>query len=212
MNYPEIKRKLSEVSAKGEIKKLAKEIKKNHQLSMMLLDEKDYNSALLAVLVADKSLINEKYVTELSTKIDHLAYDEQNYVSDWLLANQLTKSKQSILMMSKWQDNESDFKRRLFWYYQARLRWTGKTDFDNTEELVALIEQRLATEKENVQWAMNFCAAWIAIHDQTFRSKISKIGEKVGLYKEEKVPKKCTPNYLPEFIKTEVNKQKNRRT
>jgi 3-methyladenine DNA glycosylase AlkD len=159
------------------------------------------------VLIADKNEIDEEFVINLSKKIAHLSYEEQNYVSDWLLANQLTKSKRTIKMISEWQSHNMSFMRRLFWYYQARLRWTGKTDFDNTNELVELVENKLIDENENVQWAMNFCAAWIAIHDTTYRDRISKIGEKVGLYKEEKLPKNCTPNYLLEFIKTEVNKQ-----
>jgi hypothetical protein len=35
------------------------------------------------------------------------------------------------------------------------------------------------------------------------------IGENTGLYKDEKVAKNCTPNYLPEFIAIQVSKQKN---
>ena len=65
-----------------------------------------------------------------------------------------------------------------------------------------------ANELPEVQWAMNFTAGHIGIHELEFRSRCVNIGEKLGLYKDQKVPKGCTPNYLPEFIRIEVEKRK----
>lgn len=58
-----------------------------------------------------------------------------------------------------------------------------------------------------VQWAMNFTAGQIGIHEPDYRARCVKLGEKTGLYKDEKVSRGCTPNYLPQFIDIEVRKR-----
>ena len=47
----------------------------------------------------------------------------------------------------------------------------------------------------------------LGVYDKKFRDRCVKIGEKMGLYKDEIVPKNCTPNYLPDFIKIEAGKR-----
>jgi len=63
-------------------------------------------------------------------------------------------------------------------------------------------------EKPEVQWAMNFTAVQIGIFQPEHRSRCITIGEQTGLFRDEVVPKGCTPNYLPEFISIEVAKLK----
>lgn len=58
-----------------------------------------------------------------------------------------------------------------------------------------------------VQWAMNFAAGQIGIHEPEHRSRCLALGERLGLYKDEPVSRGCTPNYLPEFIRIEVAKR-----
>jgi len=74
--------------------------------------------------------------------------------------------------------------------------------------LLASIEERMANEEAEVQWAMNFTAAWIGIHELEQLERCISLGEQIGLYKDEKVSKGCTPNYLPEFIRIESGKLK----
>ena len=126
---------------------------------------------------------------------------------DWLLANQLTKDKQKIALIESWADSPFALQRRTYWYYQGRLRWTGKTPPDNTEALLTAIEDKIGEEVPEVQWAMNFTAGWIGVFDERYRQRCVAIGEQTGLYKNQKVAKGCTPNYLPEFIRIESEKR-----
>jgi hypothetical protein len=129
---------------------------------------------------------------------------------EWLMANQLTKSKKTIAIIQSWEDSPSSLQRRTFWYYQARLRWTGQIPPDNTPHLLSTIESRIAQEAPEVQWAMNFTAGWIGVYDIVYRKRCIKIGENSGLYKNEVLAKGCTPSYLPAFIEIEVNKRKDK--
>jgi hypothetical protein len=78
---------------------------------------------------------------------------------------------------------------------------------DNTKELLVAIEEKILSEEPEVQWAMNFTAGWIGVFDKNYREHCIGMGEKLGLYKDEVVPRNCTPNYLPKFIEIEVKKR-----
>ncbi|MEW8985835.1 MAG: DNA alkylation repair protein, partial [Bacillus sp. (in: firmicutes)] len=135
--------------------------------------------------------------------------NERNNLMDWLMANQLTKDKKLIALMESWENSPSALQRRTFWYYQGRLRWTGQTPPENTADLLSKLEANISKEEPEVQWAMNFLAGWIGVYDEKNRERCIKLGEKTGLYKDDKVSKGCTPNYLPEFIRIELNKRQN---
>ncbi|MHC5229814.1 DNA alkylation repair protein [Enterococcus sp. LJL99] len=192
----------------GEIRKLAKEIKKDHTLAMELWHTGKYKPRQLAILIMDKNLIDQKLIDALDEDIQIHSYEEKLQLADWLMANQLMKGKKTVTLIDSWQMSESSIQRHIFWYYQARLRWTGQESPENTEELLTFIEQHLELEAPEVQWTMNFLVAQIGIYQEQYRARCVQLGERVGLYKDEKVAKNCTPNYLPEFIRIQVAKLK----
>ncbi|MGB0175935.1 MAG: hypothetical protein ACPF9D_02135, partial [Owenweeksia sp.] len=153
-------------------------------------------------------LLSQDLINKLDEDMQTHPFDERNQLMDWLMANQLTKNKKTITLIHSWENSPSSLQRRIYWYYQARLRWTGQTPPPNTPELVSKIETNIISESPEVQWAMNFTAAWTGIYDSRYRDRCIKIGEKTGLYKDEVVAKGCTPNYLPAFIEIEVDKRK----
>ncbi|WP_404443228.1 DNA alkylation repair protein [Sutcliffiella horikoshii] len=191
----------------GDLRKIAKDIKKDHELAMELWSTKEFMPRLLAILIIDKKLLSQDVLNKLDKDMQIHTFDERNNLMDWLMANQLTKDKKNIALMVSWENSHSALQRRAFWYYQARLRWTGQTPPDNTADLLSTIESNITQEVPEVQWAMNFTAGWIGVYDEKYRARCIKLGEKTGLYKDEMVSKGCTPNYLPEFITIEVNKR-----
>lgn len=192
----------------GELRKVAKEIKKDHKLAMELWSTGDFLPRQLAILIMDKKKLSQDLIDELVNDMQNHPLNERTQLIDWLMANQFTKDQQTVALMESWANSSSALKRRAFWYYQARLRWTGKTDFPNSENLLDSIEIRIACEEPEVQWAMNFTAGQIGIHQPELRTRCIAIGEQTGLFKDEVVSKGCTPNYLPEFISIEAAKLK----
>ncbi len=191
----------------GEIKSIAKQIKRDHDLALELWESEKYYPRLLAVLILDKKLLDENRIDRMMKDLRSNGYDERNRVSEWLMANQLMKDKRLTELVLGWQHHETPDLRRMFWYHQARLRWTGQAPPRNTAELVDAIDADLKNEAPEVQWAMNFTAGWIAVFDIRFRERLKTIGEREGLYKGVPVPRNCTPDYLPEFIRIEVAKR-----
>lgn len=193
----------------GNLRKIAKEIKKDHELAMELWSTAVFLPRQLAILIMDKNNLTEDDINSLTEDMQTHDYNERTNLMDWLFANQLTKDKKKIALIESWQNSPFALQRRTYWYYQGRLRWTGKTPPDDTSDLITAIEANIAQEEPEVQWAMNFTAGWIGVYDEQYRERCIKIGEKTGLYKDEKVSKGCTPNYLPEFITIESNKRQN---
>lgn len=203
---------LSQINSKtklGDLRKIAKDIKKEHELALELWSTEDYLPRLLAILIMNNKLLSQDVLNKFDKDMQTHSFDECNNLMDWLMANQLTKDKKNIALMESWEHSSSALQRRTFWYYQARLRWTGQTPPDNTADLLTAIEANIKLEKPEVQWAMNFTAGWIGVYDEKNRTRCIELGEKTGLYKGERVAKGCTPSYLPEFIRIEVNKRHN---
>ncbi|MBC2367361.1 DNA alkylation repair protein [Listeria booriae] len=192
----------------GDLRKIAKEIKQDHELAMELWSTEEFLPRLLAILIMDKKLLTQDVLNELDKDMQTHPFGERNNLMDWLMANQLTKSKKTIALIESWENSSSALQRRTFWYYQARLRWTGQIPPENTEELLSALEASIMQEEPEVKWAMNFTAGWIGVYDEKNRARCMQLGEKTGLYKDQVVARGCTPDYLPSFITIEVNKRK----
>ena len=190
----------------GDLRKIAKEIKKDHSLATELWATGNFMARQLAILIMDAKMLSQEVIDQLDRDILSHDSDEQLQLIDWLLANQFSKDKKTIALMQSWRNSSSTLQRRTFWYYQARLRWVGQTPPPNTEELLASIQQRIETEAPEVQWAMNYTAAQIGIFQPEYRSECIALGERIGLYKDEIVPRGCTPSYLPKLISIQVAK------
>jgi 3-methyladenine DNA glycosylase AlkD len=192
----------------GDLRNIAKEIKKEHNLATELWATEKILPRLLAILIMDKKQLTSDVIDILFDDLQAHGLDERMQLADWLMANQLTKDKKTIALIESWENDVSPIKRRIFWYYQGRLRWTGQIPPNNTKQLLSAIEARMLQEEPEVQWAMNFTAGWIGIFDRAYRNECIAIGEKLGLYKDEVVARNCSPNYLPKFIALEVAKRK----
>ncbi len=191
----------------GDIKRRGKEIKRDHALAMELWSIGGHHPRLLSTLIFDTKQLTQEAIDALAADILQHEEEERNQLADWLLANQLMKSRKTSALIETWEDNASPTLRRLFWHHQTRLRWTGQTPPDNSSQLLDSLERALATADPDVQWAMNFCACQIGVHEPTFRSRCIALGTKTGLYKDDPVAKNCTPSYLPEFVRIEVAKR-----
>ena len=191
----------------GDLRKMAKEIKKDHSLAMQLWASGQFLPRQLAILILDNKALSPDRVNELTRDIQGHPRAERTQLMDWLMANQLVKDKKTLQLIESWEESEFPLQRRIFWYYQARIRWVGQNPPENTGRLLSLIETRISKEDPDVQWAMNFTAGWIGVYDVAYRDRCIAIGEKTGLYKGDMVSKGCTPDYLPEFIKIESSKR-----
>ncbi|MFD2742594.1 MULTISPECIES: DNA alkylation repair protein [Sphingobacterium] len=195
----------------GDLRAIAKEVKKDHKLAMELWAAMHVHARHLAILIMDKKQLSEGVVDRLIQDMDENTASERLHLIDWLFANQLAKEKKTITMIENWQNSPSSLKRRTYYYYQTRLRWVGQVPPPNSEALLSTIEKEIQEEVPEVQWMMNFTAGQIGIFEEKYRQRCIELGERTGLYKDEMVAKNCTPSYLPQLITIQVEKEKNRK-
>ncbi|MHA4847397.1 DNA alkylation repair protein [Flavitalea antarctica] len=191
----------------GDLRKIGKDIKKDHKLAMELWSAGAFLPRQLAILIMDNKLLSQDLIDKLDNDIQTHPFEERIQLMDWLMANQLTRDKKTVTLIQSWKNSPSSLQRRTYWYYQGRLRWTGQAPPGDTPELLSAIEKDIATEVPEVQWAMNFTAGWIGVYDKQYRNRCVALGQRTGLYRDQIVSRGCTPNYLPEFIAIESNKR-----
>ena len=111
----------------GDLRKIAKEIKKDHTLAMELWSTGKFLPRQLAILIMDAKLLSQDVIDVLDKDIQSHNIDERSQLMDWLMANQLMKDKKTIALIESWANSASALQRRVYWYYQGRLRWVGKS-------------------------------------------------------------------------------------
>lgn len=143
----EILSQIDEQTMLGQLRKIAKEINKDHALAMEIWLTGEYLPRLLAILIMDKQLLSPESINQLMAEMQSHPFEERTNLADWFMANQLVKSKKHIALIESWEKSSLVLQRRIFWYYQGRLRWTGKKIPDNC--LIYLLKLRKISCKKS---------------------------------------------------------------
>lgn len=197
---------VQDVTKLGDLRRLAGEIGTDHELALELWATGSMQARRLGILIMDKKKCTQELVDTLDRAVQVHPVDDRVQLFDWLMANQLARTKGGKDLLESWESSRSPLQRRLFWYHQARLRWTGQASPPNTGSLLDALEARMHDEEPEVQWAMNFTAGQIGTYQPEHRDRCVALGERTGLFRDEPVAPGCTPNYLPEFIRIQVAK------
>src|SRR5690606_25231465 len=97
-----------------------KQIKKDHQLAIVLWSSAQFLPRQLAILIMDKKLLTQELIEQLVADMQQHKMSERTQLIDWLMANQLAKDKATIALMESWEHHPAALLRRIFWYYQGR--------------------------------------------------------------------------------------------
>jgi hypothetical protein len=126
--------------------------------------------------------LSKAFIDKLDLEIQNHELVDQNHLIDWPMVKQFSKDKKTTALMESWEKSPSILKRRVFWYYKARLRWMGNTNHPNTEYLLIVIEANMCNEQPKIQWTMNYTVGQIGKWQEEYRAKCIPIGKKTGLY------------------------------
>jgi 3-methyladenine DNA glycosylase AlkD len=187
----------------GDIRKLAKRLKTDHELAMGLWRTGNLDAQLLAILVMKPG--------ELSAKqIDAMVREARfSWVAEWLQAyiiKGLDPAEKEKLREKWMKKGEKDsWAARAGWHLTASKVSNGEGGVD-VEALLGRIEKEMPGAPPETQWTMNNTLGAIGIRHATHRQRAIAIGEKVGLYKDWPVSKGCTIPYVPVWVDAMVNK------
>ena len=181
----------------GDIRKLAKKIKTDHELGQKLWKTGNMDAQLLAILIMKPKELSAK---QLDTMVREARFA---WVADWLqsyiIKDQPDDEKEKL--RKKWmKKNEKDsWAARAGWHLTASKINNGEDGVD-VEALLDRIEKEMPRAKPETKWTMNNTLGAIGIKHAKHRKRAIAIGEKIGLYEDWPVSKGCTIPYVPVWI------------
>ncbi len=186
---------------RGEVRKLAKEIKVDHELALKLWETENIDARFLAILLMEPNSLSAK---ELNQLVRSLTFVE---VEDWLSNYVIKKHAEKESLRVKWMKTKHPMAARAGWRLTAE-RIAKSPEGLDVDAILDRIEAEMATAKPEPQWTMNFALAEVGINLPKLRKRALAIGEKLGIYSDWPTVKGCTSPFAPVWINEMVSRQK----
>lgn len=185
----------------GDIRKIAKKLKLNHNLALELWDTKNFDAQMLAMLIIKPKQLSTEALNGL---VKSTLYDR---VADWMNSYVVKVHPDNETLRLMWMQDENAMAARAGWNLTAQ-RVSKKPEVLDFGALLNRIEAEMLGAPKEAQWTMNICLAEIGIHHPEHRERAIQIGEKLGLYSDYPTAKGCTSPYAPIWINEMVSRQK----
>lgn len=184
----------------GDIKKLAKNIKTNHELAMALWETGNIEARLLATLLVQPKKLSASEMDSLVRSVKFIQ------VADWLNAYVVKHHPDNETLRIKWMTSDDTMAARAGWNLTAQ-RVVKNPDVLDLPAILNRLESEMGNAAPEVQWTMNFTLAEIGIHCPEHSERAVSIGEGLGVYRNYPVSKGCTSPFAPIWIKEMVKRQ-----
>ena len=186
--------------AMGEIRKMAKKIKINHELALELLQTENMEARLIAILIFNPKLISKKNVAAFTKSLMSVQ------VADWFNAYIVKKHPDNEDLRLEWMQTDDPISARAGWNLTA-IRVIKNPAILDLEQLLNRIEKEMLLANPLIQWSMNYTLAEIGINFPKYRSRAIAIAEDLGVYKDFPTSKGCTSPFAPIWIIEMVKRQ-----
>jgi 3-methyladenine DNA glycosylase AlkD len=184
----------------GDIRVLAKKIKKDHALALSLWDTGNADAQFLAALVIDPKKLSAKELDRLVRSVNFVR------VADWINSYVVRQHADKETLRQEWMTADDRWAARAGWDLTAE-RVGKNPDGLDLPALLDRLEAEMAGAVPEVQWTMNNTLATIGIHNPKLRKRAIAIGEKLGVYRDYPVSKGCTSPFAPIWINFMVERQ-----
>ncbi len=184
----------------GDIRTLAKKIKSNHTLGLLLWRTLVVENQLLATLLLDVTKIAPDELDEMVRSASGIPS------ADWLNAYVVKAFPYNEELRVKWMKDTDFMALRAGWNLTAQ-RIAKNYGELNLTAILDRIEEEMKDANPLVQWTMNNTLAAIGIHHSNYRPRAIEIGEKLGVYRDYPTSKGCTSPYAPIWIREIVKRQ-----
>jgi 3-methyladenine DNA glycosylase AlkD len=184
----------------GDIRKLAKQIKTDHELALALWETGIIDARLLAILIMKQKSLSAK---ELDRMVREANFSQ---LADWFGSYVISVYPDKESFRQVWMDDEDPWAARAGWGLTSE-RITKNPEGLDLPAILDRIEAEMPAAPAPVQWTMNFCLAGIGIHFPDLRPSAIAIGESLGIYRNYPVSKGCTSPFAPIWINEMVKRQ-----
>lgn len=184
----------------GDIRKLAKEIKVDHDLGLSLWETGNADAQMLAILLVHPKDLDAKQPATMAKE------GTCEWVADWLNSYVIKKHPDKESVREKWMKSRDAMTKRAGWSLTSE-RIARQPDGLDLGALLDRIEKEMPKAAPQAQWTMNACLANIGIYHEEHRERALAIGEALGIYRDYPVSKGCTSPFAPIWINEMVSRQ-----
>ncbi len=178
----------------GNLRRYAEALGRDHALALSLWETGNTDAMMLSALTlepeklrrpqAERMVSDAKYIDLL----DELVFDA---FSEAPFANE---------MRDEWISSPDDIRGRVGWTLVVSGIQRKAYDAESLTRIVDLVEAGLKDAPPLKQEVMNRAMCEIGIRHEAFTERCVEIGERLGVYRDQKVPKGCTSAYAPAWI------------
>ena len=174
----------------GEIRKVAKEIKKDHDLGLELWETGNADAQLLGILLMNPKKLSTDELDEMVRTVNF------SQVADWVNAYIVKKHPERESMREGWMEDEDPWAARAGW----SLTWNRipkESDGLDLGDLLDRLDSEMGDAAPEAQWTMNFALIDIGVHHKKHRKRAIQIGKTHSLYDDYPVSKGCVSPFAP---------------
>ncbi len=185
---------------RGEVRKLAKQIKTNHELALALWDTGNIDARFLAILLIKPVSLS---ADEMDRMVRSVTFVE---VADWLISYVVKKHSDKETPRQGWMATGDPMAARAGWSLTAE-RVVKRPDGLDLTALLDRIESQMGNAAPEAQWTMNTVLAEVGVHHSKHCRRALTIGEGLGIDRDFPVSKGCTSPFAPIWINAMVSRQ-----
>jgi 3-methyladenine DNA glycosylase AlkD len=192
----------------GEVREMAKELGKDHQLAQCLWRTGFHESRLLASLVDDPSLVTEEQVESWAMDFDNWA------VCDGVCANLFQRTPFARSKCMEWSSRDEEFVKRASFALMAILAVHEKKEGDGLfESFLEIIERESIDQRVYVKKGVNWALRQIGKRNSSLNEKAIRIAERISM-KDSRAARWIASDALRELkgdkVQERITKKKNR--
>lgn len=187
----------------GDLKKIVKKVKKDHELSLALYETRNSDAMYLAGLIADEDQITKVQLQDWAKNAYWYMISE--YTVPWVAA----ESQFGNELAMEWIESEEENIASTGWATLASLVSTksdNELDIDGLETLLDCVSNTIKYAPNRVRYTMNGFVIAVGSYVEELSDKAIEIGKKIGKVDVEMGGTACKVPSSPEYIEKAKNR------
>lgn len=189
----------------ADLKKILKQTKKNHELSLELYNTGNSDAMYLAGLMADEKHISKEQLTDWIEK----AY--WSYLSEYTVPWVAAETEFGIELGLEWIDSKKEGIAAAGWstlaYYSA-VNDDEQLDIEMYKKLLDRVTKEIHLAKNRVKYTMNGFVISVGTYIQDLTEKATEIAEKIGVVEVNMNGTACKVPLAKDYIQKVIDKQR----
>ena len=184
----------------GDIRRVAKTLKSNHQLGIELWKTGNIDARFLATLVIEPEAL---LAAEMDQMVRSVAFVR---VADWLNSYVVRNHPAKETLRQAWMTSDHPMAARAGWSLTME-RIESSPQGLNIPALLDRVETEMGDVAPEIQWTMNGAQESGYRFPREHRKRALAIGEKLGVFRDYPTSKGCTSPFAPIWINEMVHRQ-----